>query len=101
MKILGEKELVSLCKPGVFIVNTSRGGLVDEDALYKALVSGQVAFACIDVFDQEPYSGPLAQLENVIMTPHIGSYAQEARIRKEELAVENLLNGLKFLGVKF
>lgn len=93
-QILGEKELLSFCKPGVVIVNTSRGSLIDEYALYKALVSGEVAYACLDVFDQEPYSGPLTQLENVIMTPHIGSYAQEARIRMEEMAVENLLAGL-------
>ena len=98
-QILGEKELLSLCKPGVVIVNTSRGSLIDEDVLYKALVSGQVSFACLDVFDQEPYSGPLAQLENVIMTPHVGSYAIEARIRMEEMAVENMLAGLG-LGVK-
>ena len=93
-QILGENELLSLCKPGVVIVNTSRGSLIDEDALYKALVSGRVAFACLDVFDQEPYFGPLTQLENVIMTPHIGSYAMEARIRMEEMAVENLLKAL-------
>ena len=93
-QILGEKELLSLCKPGVVIVNTSRGSLIDEDALYKTLVSGQVAFACLDVFDQEPYSGPLTQLENVVLTPHIGSYAMEARIRMEEMAVENLLKAL-------
>ncbi len=93
-QILGETELLSLCKPGVIIVNTSRGGLVDEKVLYQALVSERVAFACLDVFDQEPYSGHLSQLENVIMTPHIGSYAQEARIRMEEMAVENLLKAL-------
>ena len=93
-QILGEKELLSLCKPGVVIVNTSRGSLIDEGALYKVLVSGRAAFACLDVFDQEPYSGPLTELENVILTPHIGSYAQEARIRMEEMAVENLLKGL-------
>lgn len=98
-QILGEKELLSLCKPGVIIVNTSRGCLIDENVLYKALVSGQVSFACLDVFDQEPYSGPLSQLENVILTPHVGSYAIEARIRMEEMAVENMLSGLG-LGVK-
>ena len=80
-------------------VNTSRGCLIDENVLYKALVSGQVSFACLDVFDQEPYSGPLSQLENVILTPHVGSYAIEARIRMEEMAVENMLSGLG-LGVK-
>jgi len=96
-QILGEKELLSLCKPGVIIINTSRGSLIDEDALYKALVSGQVSYACLDVFDQEPYSGHLSQLENVIMTPHVGSYAMEARVKMEEMAVENMLAGL---GVK-
>ncbi|MBC8460158.1 MAG: phosphoglycerate dehydrogenase [Deltaproteobacteria bacterium] len=93
-QILGEEELNYLCKPGVIIVNTSRGGLVNEKTLYEALISGHVSFACLDVFDQEPYSGPLTQLENVILTPHIGSYAKEARIRMEEMAVENLLHGL-------
>jgi len=99
-QILGEKELLSVCKPGVVIVNTSRGSLIDEDALYKALVSGQVAFACLDVFDKEPYFGPLTQRENVILTPHVGSYAKEARIKMEEMAVENLVKGLEGLGIK-
>jgi len=93
-QILGEKEFESLCKPGVIVVNTSRGGLVDEKALYNALVSGRIGWACLDVFDQEPYSGPLTQLENVILTPHIGSYAREARTRMENMAVENILKGL-------
>lgn len=93
-QILGENELNSMCREGILVVNTARGSLVDENALYKALVSGQVACACLDVFDQEPYSGPLTQLENVILTPHIGSYAREARIRMEEMAVENLMAGL-------
>lgn len=93
-QILGEKELNSMCKPGVIIINTSRGNAVDEKALCACLVSGQVAFACLDVFKDEPYTGPLTDLENVILTPHIGSYAMEARIRMEELAVENLLKGL-------
>ena len=93
-QILAEYELNSLCKQGVILVNTARGGLVDEKALYKALVSGKVAFACLDVFETEPYNGPLCTLDNVILTPHIGSYALESRIRMEELAVENLIKGL-------
>ena len=93
-QILGEKELLSLCKPGVVIVNTSRGSLIDEDALYKALVSGRVAFACLDVFENEPYNGHLKELDNVIMTPHIGSYAKEARAEMETQAVRNLVEGL-------
>ena len=99
-QILGEYELNSLCKQGVILVNTARGGLVDEKALHQALVSGQAAFACLDVFEKEPYNGPLKELDNIILTPHIGSYAMEARIRMEEMAVENLVNGLKVLGVK-
>lgn len=93
--ILGEKEINSLCKKGVIIINMARGGLVDEKALSRALQSGQVEFACLDVFENEPYKGPLIELENVIFTPHIGSYAREARIDMEEMAVTNLLEGLK------
>ena len=97
-QILGEKELNLLCKSGVIVVNVARGRLVDEKALCKALNSGRVSYACIDVFEQEPYSGPLTQSDNVILTPHIGSYAREARILMEELAVENLLKGLIAVG---
>ena len=94
-QILGEYEINSLCKQAAIIVNTARGGLVDEKALYEALVSGRVAFACLDVFEKEPYGGSLCSLDNVILTPHIGSYALEARIRMEEMAVENLIQGLR------
>jgi len=91
--IFGQHELEK-CKPGVILLNTARGGLVDEKALCKALASGQVTCACLDVFENEPYTGPLTEFENVILTPHIGSYAKEARSRMEEMAVENLLKGL-------
>lgn len=64
--IIGQEELEK-CKQGVIVINTVRGGLIDEEALCTALQSGKVAYACLDVFDQEPYSGPLTQLENVIM----------------------------------
>jgi len=96
--MLGVRE-IARCRQEIVLINTARGGLIDEDALLSALRSGQVGYACLDVFDQEPYSGPLTQLENVIMTSHIGSYAQEARIRMEEMAVENMLSGLLGLGV--
>jgi len=92
--ILGERELDS-CKRGVVILNTARGGLVDEKCLYTQLVSGKIACACLDVFEQEPYSGKLTALDNVILTPHIGSYAREARVKMEEMAVDNLLKGLR------
>ena len=92
--ILGKAEIRS-CRPGAIIVNTARGGLVDEQALYDALKAGRVGFACLDVFEEEPYSGPLTELENVIMTCHVGSYALEARIRMELNAAENMIYGLE------
>jgi D-3-phosphoglycerate dehydrogenase len=82
-------------KPGAYLVNCARGGLVDEQALYEALRDGRLSGAFVDTFAQEPYQGPLAELENVILTTHIGSYAAEVRLRMEMEAVENLLRGLK------
>lgn len=87
INMIGEKEL-NLCKKGVRIVNAARGGLVNEKALYDALVSGQVAAAGIDVFDKEPnyektpeeqdYENPLLELDNVVVTPHLGASTAEA-----------------------
>ena len=98
-KILGADELRNICKQGVILVNTARGGLIDEAVLQDCLKNGKVSFACLDVFEDEPYCGPLCSLENVILTPHVGSYAREARILMERAAVENLLNGLREVGV--
>ena len=98
-KILGPNELKKLCKQGVILVNTARGGLIDEVALQDCLKNGKVNFACLDVFEDEPYCGPLCSLENVILTPHVGSYAREARVLMERTAVENLLNGLREVGI--
>jgi len=98
-KILGPDELKNICKQGVLLVNTARGGLIDESALQECLKNGKVSFACLDVFEDEPYCGPLCSLENIILTPHVGSYAREARVLMERTAVENLLNGLREVGV--
>jgi len=67
---------------------------VDEVALQAALETGHLAGAALDVFDQEPYVGPLTQLDNVVLTSHVGSYAKEARLQMEMEAVDNLLKGL-------
>lgn len=85
--IIGEKEL-AMCKDGVRIVNAARGGLVNEKALYDALVSGKVAAAALDVLDPEPnynkkpeeqdYENPLLTLPNCIVTPHLGASTDEA-----------------------
>ena len=88
-----------LMKSDVILVNTARGCLVDEAVLYHALSDGRIGCACLDVFESEPYQGPLCELANVIVTPHIGSYAREARQQMEQVAAENLLNELMQAGV--
>ena len=92
--LLGAKELRRM-KKGSWLINCARGDMVDEDALYQALQAGQLAGAALDVLTEEPYNGPLAKLDNVILTPHIGSYAIEARVEMEIQAARNLIAGLK------
>lgn len=92
--LLGAEQL-SVMKKGAWLVNASRGGLIDEQVLYNALKDGHLAGAALDVFEKEPYNGPLAGLDNIILTPHIGSYAKEGRIEMEIQAVENLIEGLR------
>lgn len=92
--LIGKREL-TMMRPRSYLINTSRGGLVDEEALFLALESGRLAGAAIDTFEQEPYEGSLRNLDNVILTPHIGSYARAGRIRMERESVENILAGLK------
>jgi len=88
-------ERLKIMKRGAILINTSRGGLIDEMALYQALKSGHLGGAALDVTEVEPYQGPLTELDNVIITPHIGSYAVEARIQMETEAAMNLIRMLK------
>lgn len=89
------QEVLSSLKEGAFVVNVSRGGVIDEEALYKFLTNGKLSAAAIDVFNNEPYSGKFCDLDNVILTPHIGSYAKEGKVKMEVDAVINLINALK------
>tara|TARA_B100000315_G_C14514977_1_gene558736 strand:- start:389 stop:1315 length:927 start_codon:yes stop_codon:yes gene_type:complete len=91
--LIKESEF-SIMKRGVYILNPARGHLVSETALIKALDNGKVAGAWLDAFESEPYSGPLSNYDNVILTPHVGSYTMECRSQMETEAVDNLLNGL-------
>lgn len=91
--VIGAAEL-ALVKPAAMLVNISRGGVVDEDALYEALKNGKLAAAAIDVFVQEPYAGPLTELDNVVLTPHIGSYAEEGKLLMEIAAVDNFIKSI-------
>jgi len=92
-KLIDIKHL-QLMKPNAILINTSRGEIIDECALYDALKCNQIAGAGLDVFQQEPYSGPLTKLNNVVLTPHIGDYAKEIRMQMEIEAAENLIKGL-------
>lgn len=91
--LIGKNELFRM-KKGSWLINTARGGLVDETALFNALKTDHVSGAALDVFDQEPYKGPLNGLTNTLLTPHIGSYAKESRARMEAEAAQNLIRGL-------
>jgi len=96
---LVNRDFIQKMHPGSIFVNASRGGLVDEEALYDALVSGHLAGAALDVFEEEPYSGKLLSLPQVVLTPHMGSYAKEARTQMEQEASQNLFNSLAAMGL--
>ena len=84
-------------KAGAILINTSRGGVVDQDALYDALKGGRLAAAGIDVSEPEPLpeDSPLLTLENLVITPHIASASRSTRERMAVMAAENLLAGIK------
>ena len=88
-------EVLRKTRQGAIIINNSRGELIDEDALYELLKNGHLAGAGLDTYQKEPYQGPLVELENTILTPHIGSSAGNSRFQMESCAVDNLVTGLK------
>ncbi len=94
-----DKNAFRAMKPGAIVINAARGGLVDEQALLAALNSEHLKAAALDVFEQEPYRGPLLECDNIILTSHIGSLAKEARQNMEIEAAENLLQGLTKTGL--
>lgn len=89
--MIGEAQF-ELMKPGVFFINTSRGEVVDEAALVKALSSGKVAGAALDVFTEEPLQldNPLLSIENVIISPHMSALTKESAARMASQAAEGL-----------
>ncbi|MCQ4637423.1 phosphoglycerate dehydrogenase [Anaerovorax odorimutans] len=84
-------------KPGAFIVNTSRGGIADEQALAVALVSGKLSGAALDVLEREPLSAQnsLRDLDNVVITPHIGMYSKEAMEAVSMICAQNAVSLMK------
>jgi D-3-phosphoglycerate dehydrogenase len=91
--VIGEDEM-AVIKKGAFIINIARGDVMDERVLYEALKTRKLSGAAVDVFSREPYDGPLCELDNVVLTPHLGSYAEEGKLLMEIDAVKNLIEVL-------
>lgn len=91
------ESTLRLMKKTAFLINASRGKVIDEKALVKALEEKWIAGAALDVFEEEPINKdhPLLRFSNVVLTPHIGSATFETRHKMAEIAVENLLRGLR------
>jgi len=83
-------------KKNAILINASRGEIINETDLIKALDEKLIQGAGLDVFMEEPYSGPLRHYENVILTPHVGAYAKEIRMQMELEAVQNIIKGLQY-----
>ena len=85
------RELIALTKSDALILNTSRAGVIDNHAVAEALKLNQLGGAAVDVFEEEKDPYPYTTLENVILTPHIGSHTHETRKAMEEMAAENIV----------
>ena len=91
-----DEKRISTMKKTAKIINTSRGGVVDEDALYDALKNGNLGGAALDVFEKEPAIGTkLAELDNVILTPHIGAQTKEAQSLAANVIAEKIIQILR------
>ena len=93
--MISTKEF-NMMKNGVMIIDCSRGGVIDQEALYRALVSGKVKAAAVDVFEEEPpRNSKLLTLKNVIATPHIGAQTQEAQLRASIQIADKVIKALE------
>ena len=89
------RDAIAKLPDGARVVNAARGELVDEDALADALRSGKLAAAALDVFSEEPYSGPLLELDNVVVTPHLAASTEEAQDRAGVIVAEQVAAALE------
>jgi glyoxylate reductase len=93
--LIGEREL-RMMKSSACLINTARGPIVDESSLVEALKMGRIRAAGLDVYENEPLLSPgLAELDNVVLLPHVGSATVETRTRMANMAADNLLAGLR------
>jgi len=90
-----DRSAIALMKTGSYLINTSRGGVVDEEALTDALLQKHLAGAALDVYEKEPYDGVLTQLDNVVLTAHMGASARASRFLMEMGAAEDCIRVLK------
>jgi D-3-phosphoglycerate dehydrogenase / 2-oxoglutarate reductase len=90
-----DEDAFAEMRSGVRLVNAARGELVDEEALVEALRSGKVAGAALDVFSEEPYSGPLLEFDNVVVTPHLAASTDEAQDRAGLIVAEQVAAALE------
>lgn len=90
-KNLIKKEQLMLMKKDAMIINTSRGGIVNEKDLYKVMKLGHLSGAAIDVFENEPYDGPLKEIERCLLTSHMGSMTTDCRTKMEIEASEEII----------
>jgi len=91
--MIQKKHLLSM-KTDAIIINTSRGGIINESDLYEVMQSGHLSGAAIDVFDNEPYSGDLKKIERCLLTAHMGSMSVDCRTRMEIEATEEAIRFL-------
>ncbi|MEO5974671.1 MAG: phosphoglycerate dehydrogenase [Ilumatobacteraceae bacterium] len=92
-------DVLEQMKSTALLINVSRGGIIDEDALLLSLHNGGIAGAALDCFEIEPYSGPLLEIKNVQVTAHMGSYARESRDQMEIDASAALVRSLREQGI--
>lgn len=93
-KNMVRKEHLKMMKPDAILINTARGGIINEDDLYDVMKEGHLSGASIDVFVQEPYSGRLREIERCILTAHMGSMSVDCRTRMEREATEEAVRFL-------
>lgn len=89
------EDRLKVMKDSAYLINTARGKIVDQEALIKALKNGWIAGAALDVFEEEPLNDPRLYLDNVVLTPHIGSATIETRAKMAEIAALNIINVFK------
>ena len=88
-------EQLRMMKPNAILINAARGSIVNESALYTALTTGVIRGAALDAFAVEPAKDlPLFQLDNVVVTPHLGAFSKEAMTKMSMIATENVIQSV-------